>query len=94
MKQNSSERSSKKTAKRRVLVLVGLLFSVMWSVTALVLLLMHAIWSEYVGSAILFVGFFVAWVVTVYVLHKKNPKYVEALLDDPRPDQQHEEAQH
>ena len=75
-------KSSKTVAHRHVLILLAIVFSFIWAIVALILFFMKATWAEYVGSAILFVGFFAAWVITVYVLKRKNPKFVDALLED------------
>jgi hypothetical protein len=77
---NETSTPARASTRRRVLGLVGVVFFTTWALVASILFLLHATWPAYVGSLILFGGFFISWVITVYVLNRKNPKYVEALL--------------
>lgn len=67
--------------ENRVLRIIILLFTTGWFITLVPLVLLGSPWQAYAGSAILFVGLAVCWSITVFVLRRKNPKYVAAMLD-------------
>jgi hypothetical protein len=75
-------KKTERSAAFRILRAVGTVFSAGWVVVAALLLLFRASWQEFVGSVLLLGGFFISWVLTLYVLKWKNPKYVEKLIEE------------
>ena len=70
------------SAYSKVLRLIGLLFFIGWLFTTIVTLLMGASWREVGGSIILFGGFALAWIVTIYKLQRKSPEYIQELVSE------------
>lgn len=79
---NSKTKNGKSSAVRRVLIIVSLLFFSGWLITLTVLLTIKADKKEIIGSIILFGGFILCWALTVFILRRKNPKYVQSLFEE------------
>lgn len=88
MNNSGSVRTPLSLTGKRILRLVGLVFFTMWLISTVIFLIIHAAWTEYVGSAIVFGGFFFAWMIAIYALKKKNPEFIEAMIPAEEKDEQ------
>jgi|HubBroStandDraft_5_1064220.scaffolds.fasta_scaffold601531_2 hypothetical protein len=74
--------SKRRAPEWRVLHFVAIVFFTLWLIAVVLLKLIHASWQQFVGSVLLFGGYVICWVVTVFVLKRKNPDYVTELLKE------------